>query len=297
MKYRPTHLIEYAIIRVTGAFLCLLPYRAALAIGWCLAKGGALCLPAKLRMAEDRIRQVLGPEVTDSEVRNIAWRAWRNLIFSAIEVLRSPRHNLAFVQKVTSHQDIKKLRTYLDAGQNAILAIPHMGSWELAGVSASLMGIPLLFIVREQKNPLTNAYLNRMRTGQGQQCIDRDDPSLIRSVLRKIKSGSVLAILPDIRARTDALHVRFLNEDTSVAAGMALFARQLKLPIIPACIVREGWARHRWIAFDAVTPDLSAWKTDDWQRMTQEVLDIFSQVVREYPDQYFWFNKKWILDK
>ena len=37
-------------------------------------------------------------------------------------------------------------------------------------------------------------------------------------------------------------------------------------------------------------------KEADWTRMTQQGMDIFDQAIRKHPDQYFWYNKRWVLD-
>jgi KDO2-lipid IV(A) lauroyltransferase len=296
MKARPRHVAEYAALRLIAGLVCLLPYRAALALGWLVAKIGFLASPAKIRRARARMRSVLGEDASEREIHRITWLAWRNLCFNGVDMLRAPRCNLNWIKKVTDHQEIEKLTAAREGGKNVILAVPHMGNWELAGIAMGLMGIPIVTIVREQKNRLVNAYLNRLRTRTGALGLDRDDPKLVRLVLRAIKNGHVLCILPDIRARTDALHVPFLGGEVTVAAGMALFARQSNVPILPAVVTRQGWARHKWEGFDLVRPDPSVAKAEDWQRMTEEVLAVFDREIRKHPEQYFWFNKKWILD-
>jgi lauroyl/myristoyl acyltransferase len=61
-------------------------------------------------------------------------------------------------------------------------------------------------------------------------------------------------------------------------------------------VLREGWTRHRWRLVDAVYPDPALDKQADWQRMTQAVIDHFDAAIRDHPDQYFWYNKRWVLD-
>ena len=45
-------------------------------------------------------------------------------------------------------------------------------------------------------------------------------------------------------------------------------------------------------------PDLDpeVGKAEDCVRMTQEVFDVAEKAIRETPEQWFWFNKRWILD-
>ena len=39
-----------------------------------------------------------------------------------------------------------------------------MGNWELAGIAIDLNDLPIFSIARRQKNPLTDAYINNMRS-------------------------------------------------------------------------------------------------------------------------------------
>ena len=90
--------------------------------------------------------------------------------------------------------------------------------------------------------------------------------------------------------------MRFLGKEANVPGGMAVFARQAGVPIFPAIILRTGWTSHRGAFGPTVWPDCTVDKRQDWQRMTQQVFDFIDSVIRAHPDQWFWFNKRWILD-
>ena len=78
------------------------------------------------------------------------------------------------------------------------------------------------------------------------------------------------------------------------AANASPLARACSLAM-PSCALRVGWERHRWRFFEPIWPDPSLDKEADWKRMTQLVMDRFDHLIRENPDQYFWFNKRWVL--
>jgi lauroyl/myristoyl acyltransferase len=111
-----------------------------------------------------------------------------------------------------------------------------------------------------------------------------------------LKEGKVMAILPDVRARTEALPIEFLGREANIGAGMALFARQAGVPIFPIILKRVGWTRHVWTPLEPVFPAGESDKQQDWQRMTQAVMTRFDQAICESPEQYFWYNKRWVLD-
>ena len=43
-------------------------------------------------------------------------------------------------------------------------------------------------------------------------------------------------------------------------------------------------------------PDLSLPKDQDAVRLSQAVMDIVDAEIRKDPGQWFWYNKRWILD-
>lgn len=297
MTYRLKHVVEYALLRAACGVLGRLPYRLALTFGWCIAVLLWLGMPRQRRESRRRIRAVLGARLgSEREVRRVAWLAWRNLVFSGVDIMRLPQLKEAWVRRAIDCAGAEILRAQLETSGRLVLAVPHMGSWELAGLSLCFFGLRLSLIMRQQKNPLTDGYLNRLRTSRGFDCIERDSKSLLRVALRHIKEGKVLTILPDVRSRDLDLQVNFLGGTAAVTRGMALFAKMADAPILPGCVLREGWTRHRWQTFPPVYPDPTVERDADLQRMTQQVFDVFDRAVREHPDQYFWFNKRWILD-
>jgi len=177
-----------------------------------------------------------------------------------------------------------------------VLAIPHTGNWDLAGVGIAAFGFPIFFITGRQHNPLTDGYLNRMRGATGVETISRGDPTLLRQVLRNLKHGKILGIMPDLRSKRQGITVRFLGGEANVFGGMAAFAHQARVPVFPAVATRIGWARHRWRLLEAVVPDPAADRDAELLRLTQCVLEQHERAVREEPEQYFWYNKRWILD-
>ena len=284
-------------MRAVSALLGRLPYRLALSLGWVLARLMALALRRRMVEVQRRIRGALGEaSCSPAQARRIAWLAWRNFVFNSIDTIRLPHLREGWIRRVVDYEGAVQLRDQVQANGRVILAAPHMGSWEMAGMALHFFGLRLSYIVRRQSNPLTDEYLNRLRQIKGFECLERDSRSLLRVALRHLKEGRVLTILPDVRARDDAFQVDFLGGRASVMQGMAVFAKLSGAPIVPACVLRVGWTRHRWQTFEPVVPDPSLDRVSDVRRMTQAVFDHFDRVIREHPEQYFWFNKRWILD-
>ena len=106
----------------------------------------------------------------------------------------------------------------------------------------------------------------------------------------------MLAILSDVRGKTDALPINFLGKTANVAEGMGFIAHQVDVPVFPTMITRIGWGLHRYRIYDPILPDPLAEKKADAMRITQAFFDILNDHVRKEPEQWFWFNKRWIFD-
>ena len=292
-KNRPKHIAEYVALRVVGGIVCILPYRAALAVGCGIALVGFHLVRWRRAEAERRIREVF-PAYSARQIRRIAWISFRNLCFSAVETMRLPGLTRAWIESHTDYADVEKIRAVTNV-QGAILVVPHMGSWDMAGVAAHLFGLPEFIIVGRQKNPLVDDFINRMRSVTGIVTIPRDSGAL-RGAVKRLKEGRLLTFMTDLRSKTPGVKVRFLGKEANLVAGMGLFARMADIPIIPAVVTRRGWMHHIWKVHDPVWPDKSVDREMDAQRMTQQVIDIYDRAIRAEPDQYFWYNKRWVLD-
>ena len=139
-----------------------------------------------------------------------------------------------------------------DRGNPVILALGHLGNWDLSGQTIASQGIPGIFLMRNQRNPLINDWINRARTSEGSEVIERSDPQLLRKVTRSLKEGKVLAILIDIRAQQDAYALPFLGGTANVGRGLSVFARMTGATIFPAHLERVGYRTHRWAITDPI---------------------------------------------
>lgn len=298
MAYRTKHRIEYAALRAITAVMIILPLRVALALGWLLA---ALAYPLVRKRAAEarrRMRSVLGPGIAEADLRRWAWQSWRNIFFNVIEIARAPRWDRTAVDRYVDHAEVRKLIDRQRSHGGFTLAVCHMGNWELAGFTTRMLGLPLFVMMRGQSNPLVTDYLNRIREAAGVGAIERHSKAL-GQIAKRIRAGEVFTILPDIRAKSPdgAVRVPFLGGQAYLNAGTCLFARHTNTPVVTAYVRRIGWTRHQIVVHDPVFPDPEADKHEDIARMLGELMARFDREIRSDPGQYFWYNKRWVLDQ
>ncbi len=299
MKHRPKHLAEYILLRAACGLVGSLPYRLALAVAWLFARAFYVLVRSRRREAIRRIRSVMGPAFPPAQARAAAWQSLRNMAFNLAEVLylggRRPRtlpppHGLP--------EALEQVRAFARAhpGRGAIFACPHMGNWELAGLVVPAANIPMFTLTGVQKNPLVQDYLQRLRHAPGVELLPRGSSATLRKIFSNLRQGKFLAIMPDLRSRLPGIRVRFFGGEANLYPGMGQFARQVEVPIFLAIMKRHGWTGHSLEVHGPFEPDPALSKDDDAQRLSQLVMDILDAEVRQDPGQWFWYNKRWILD-
>ncbi|HMP90977.1 MAG TPA: hypothetical protein PJ991_12305 [Kiritimatiellia bacterium] len=297
MSKRTKHIVEYALLRTVTGVVAILPRGLAFVLVWPLARLSYCFMGKRVHEARRRMRQVFGEHVDEKQLKRWAWISWRNIFFNVVEISRTPRWKKESLLDVIDHQSIQTCMDYQKSKGGFTIAVSHMGNWELAGVGVRMLGLPIFVMMRGQTNPYVTNYLNRIREQLGVGAIERHSRAL-GSIIKRIRAGEVFTILPDLRAKSPdgAILTPFLGGNAYLNAGMALFARHTDTPIFPVIVVRKGWMRHALDVQTPIYPDQSLDKDADIARMTAEVMAIFDRAIRKHPEQYFWYNKRWVLD-
>lgn len=301
------HRLEYHALRNLEQLLRPLPHGFALTVGWLFARLAFHLFRFRRLETLKRIQQVF-PAPTASgwhqrrrrnaRIRRIAWLSLRNTVFNAVEMLQADRATLNDLRCRIQGLDkaAARMHSLIKAHGGLVIAIPHMGNWDQAGIGCTLAGVPVFSIAARQRNPLVNAMIQRLRRGPaGMEILERGAGTM-RQVLRRLHQGEALAILPDVRMRHTDLAVSFLGKTCNLGRGMAQFARSAHVPILPVLVTRKGWRRQSIRCADPVFPDSKLDKSVDCARMTGLVMAQVETAIRAEPEQWFWYNRRWIGD-
>jgi KDO2-lipid IV(A) lauroyltransferase len=187
------------------------------------------------------------------------------------------------------------LKEIVDEKKGAVIMVPHSGNWYMAAWAMAHYGIPLFAIAAKQRNIYINAWMNR-QYGDGLEVLERGSSSVMRNILSRISQGKAFAILPDLRVPVKDVEVPFLNGTANVSHGGAMFAVATGAPIIIAVMRRENGV-HTFTHAGTIRPNPDAPdKKAEAIRLTKEVMAKLDDEIKKTPEQWFWFNKRWILE-
>jgi KDO2-lipid IV(A) lauroyltransferase len=286
---------EYATLRFFCGLVNLIPYRIAMALaaffGWCAFHVVRL----HRRRTLERLRGVF-PEKTESELKRIAWRSFANILETGVEMIRAPKLTRKWMDRHVKDGKAYKdrLQAYVDEGKGVVIMVPHSGNWYMAAWSMAKYGLPLFAIAAKQRNPKVDAWMKRQYCDI--EVVDRGSAKALVEIKAKLESGRAFAILPDLRVREPDVEVDFLGGKANVSHAGAMFAVKCGSPIVVAVMRREG-GQHVFDHVATLRPDPAAEdKKAEAARLTREVMRLLDERIRLHPEDWFWYNKRWILE-
>jgi len=296
MDAKPKHYLEYGFLRAFIFLLNVVPFRLAMLFALILAQLSRPFSAKRRKEACRRMRGIFGPDVPEATLGKWAWTSWRNLFFNAVEIARARRLNKQNIDHIIGPGALDAYKHEYTRVGGHLLAVIHMGNWDLAGFAGRLHGLPLFTIARDQSNPFFNRYMKTVRDRFNFEALDRHGS--LNSIVKKIKAGGVFTLLPDVRAKTrdTSVAVPFLGGTAYLMGGMGLFARLTGKPVKICIVTRSSWTRLNLEFMPMIYPDPAIERDADIVRMTTEVMAVFDRAIRAHPDQYFWYNKRWVLD-
>ncbi|HEY0019220.1 MAG TPA: lysophospholipid acyltransferase family protein [Longimicrobium sp.] len=289
-RHAPRHRVEYALARTLEGAVASLPEGMADAFGRRL--GAAVYRMGIRRATVEQNLRLAFPDRTEAWRNSVARGAYEHLGREAAAMLRLAKLDPRAVVERTVTRGWDEMEGALAEGKGCILVTGHYGNWEIAAAAVAARGVPIAAIVRRQGNLLVDQRLDDTRRRLGVETVSqREAPSRIPRVLRK---NGVVGIVGDQDARRAGVFVPFFGVPASTHRGPALFALRFGAPVF-ACVARRlpGPGVRYEVSGTRVpvprTGDLEA----DMEALTAELAARLEAAVREAPEQYFWFHRRW----
>jgi KDO2-lipid IV(A) lauroyltransferase len=178
-------------------------------------------------------------------------------------------------------------RDHLDAalarGCGVIMAVPHMGSWDMAGAYAGAIGYQISAVTERFPGSLNDAVVQtRQRFGLDVIMLGR---AAVRAITDALHANHIVALLCDLE-QGPGVDVRFFGRRAIVPGGPAALALKTGAVLMPANQYLVSPGRHT-IHLD---PPLSIGEGDTKEHLMQRVVDRFEDFIRERPDQWYAFR-------
>jgi Kdo2-lipid IVA lauroyltransferase/acyltransferase len=228
------------------------------------------------------------PEKPERERRAIAAGAYANMAMAAVEGLVSTRGPDLAREVTVENYDVFK--DALAQGRGVLLAMAHLGSWEMLGELMAQRGLPLHAVVRPLEGAL-NAVLMKARTDAGLKLIPAR--GAIRGALRALQQGGVVVMLVDqVLPDPSAVFVPFFGRLAATSPAFSAAALRSGAPAFAASALRDGSAIRCRIEGPFPVPDTGD-RQADLAAHTAAVTAAIEGFIRRAPEQWLWLHRRW----
>lgn len=284
-------MLLYYSLKGLSFLVCLLPYRALVLLGKGVGRLYYYIAKKQRLRAEATIRERLGysQEQAEATIR----RLFHQLGITALELLYLPALNKDNIRGLVSFDRPQLLWDTLSEGRGVVMLACHLDNWEWLGAALALNGFPLSAVEKPQPNRVYSDFMNELRRGVGQEIFSRGTNEIL-GCARAMKKGRMLGLIADQDGGYDGIFVPFLGKMASTPQGPAYFARKFHAPLIPIFIVRrpDGYG-HQAIVKDPIRYEDTGDRRADDLRITLAYTQVVEEVIKEYPDNWLWFQHRW----
>lgn len=294
---------QYLVIRLSACLLRLLSLQTASKFsGWVARKIGPLTKQHKIAL--HNLAQAF-PDFSAQKKAEIVNDMWDNLGRTAVEFLwfgsKELNDNIAITGYDKMHHN-----------SNAIYISAHMANWELAGLSAYLLNVPIHFVYRSANNHYIDRYIKRIRKPIMPNIYAKNSKSALK-LIRAIKNKEAIGMMVD-QKYNEGMDVPFFGRPAKTTTEVIELALRYNLPIYPVQIVRRKDDSDKEISFNVhfynkleyeqIIPQnidgeahFSDWDRDSQQQQIYNVLRAIhhnlENWITEHPEQWFWVHQRW----
>jgi KDO2-lipid IV(A) lauroyltransferase len=280
------------LIKALQFCLMALPESARQATGRWLGQMGFALLRRRRNIAISNILRAF-PDLAPDKAKNIALSCFQKLGTNMIELILVPFLPPREVPERFSLEPGDIVEKTLGAGRGVIALTFHFGNWEIMGITSKLLNQPVVALARPlKKHARLNAFLNSLRESTGLTIIVNANTA--KEVMRLLRKNAIIAILADQREkRSRGVFVDFFGHKVPTSKGTAMIAMKTGCQVVPCYPVRKGFLRYTIVCGEPLLMERDGDIDDLIARNTRKINAFLEDIIRQYPDEWFWVHQRW----
>lgn len=188
--------------------------------------------------------------------------------------------------------DIDRLWSALNAGRGAVLALPHSGNWDMAGVWLVQNYGPFTTVAERLKPESLYRRFVEYRESLGFEVLPltRGERPPYEVLAERLTANRPICLMAERDLTRSGVQVDFFGEPTRMPAGPAKLAIDTGAALFPVhCwFDGDGWGMRVYPELDTSSGDVTA--------ITQALADRFADNIATYPADWHMLQPQWLAD-
>lgn len=245
------------------------------------------------RNVESNVRQVLGKDENDGEVRDLTRNIFITNAINFMDLLTLPRRSRRYLHRATYvvTGDWSEVERIHRSGRGIIFVSAHVGCFDFIGQALQARGYPLTVVTGRTTSRFIFDGVTWLRAARGSTLVE-PTPSGVRKVIRALRRGEFAVIVGDRDFFENGVEVEFFGEKTTLPPGPVRIARDTGAAIIPVMTrrTRRGHQLRIYPAMDVErTKDVQA----DVRKGMERLVPILEDGIDAGLEQWVMFQRVW----
>jgi lauroyl/myristoyl acyltransferase len=263
------------------------------------ADAGAVRNGKGARQLRKNLSRVLGADTPETDLDQLVGDALRSYARYWLETFRLPKMDKGeIVERAGANTTgAEHIDEALERGRGAVLALPHSGNWDIAGVWLVAHNGPFATVAERLKPESLFDRFVAYRESLGFEILPLTGgarPPL--EVLReRLAQNKVICLLGDRDLSRNGVAVDFFGEPTRMPGGPAVLAATTGAPLLPVNLWFTddgGWGQM--IEPPLEIPDGRL--REQIQALTQALARSFEKLIADHPADWHMLQKLWLAD-
>ncbi|MFF8409598.1 phosphatidylinositol mannoside acyltransferase [Streptomyces omiyaensis] len=248
-----------------------------------------------LRLEANLARVV--PDATPERLAELSKAGMRSYMRYWMESFRLPTWSRERAANSFSLKDAHHLMDGLASGRGVVLALPHMGNWDLAGVWVTrALGVPFATVAERLRPESLYDRFVAYRESLGMEVLPHTGGAAFGTLARRLRAGGLVCLVADRDLSASGVEVAFFGETTRMPAGPAMLALQTGALLLPVTLWYDDSDVMQGQVHAPVEVPGSGDRAARASVMTQALADVFAGAIADHPEDWHMLQRLWLAD-
>ncbi|MET7782035.1 MULTISPECIES: phosphatidylinositol mannoside acyltransferase [Streptomyces] len=237
------------------------------------------------------------PDATPERLAELSRAGMRSYLRYWMESFRLPAWSKERVRTGFDCKDAHHLTDGLASDQGVILALPHMGNWDLAGAWVTTkLETPFTTVAERLKPESLYDRFVAYREGLGMEVLPHSGGTAFGTLARRLRDGGLICLVAERDLSASGVEVEFFGETTRMPAGPALLAQQTGAVLLPVTLWYDDSPVMQGRVHPPVEVPETGTRAEKTSVMTQALADAFATGIAEHPEDWHMLQRLWLKD-
>ncbi|MET9546280.1 phosphatidylinositol mannoside acyltransferase [Streptomyces sp. NPDC006627] len=247
-----------------------------------------------LRLEANLARVV--PDATPQRLAELSRAGMRSYLRYWMESFRLPSWSRERIKDGVDVKDLHHLTDGLAAGKGAVVALPHLANWDLAGAWVTTrLETPFTTVAERLKPETLYDRFVAYRESLGMEVLPHTGGSAFGTLARRLRAGGLVCLVADRDLSASGVEVKFFGESARMPGGPAMLAQQTGALLLPVTLWYDGPVMKGRIHPPVDVPETGT-RAEKTSVMTQALADAFATGIADHPEDWHMLQRLWLAD-